>query len=116
MIWSVSEVKDSETYKLHLCQGEDGRRFFRLVAVGSAADKHPGADVVLVSAPVSHHLLRKRSVIRIAELVTLESGEKFHVDAHGVWLGAAEAAALVAGVDFAEIPWLTKQAPVFPPR
>jgi hypothetical protein len=116
MIWSVSDVKDTETYRLHLCEQADGTRFFRLVAIGSEADKHPATDVVLVSGPVPHELLRKRNVIRIAESVALESGEKFYVDAHGVWLGATEVAAMDAGLDFAQVPWLKKRVPKFPPR
>jgi len=111
MLWSISDVKDTEAYRLHLCQAANGERFFRLVTLGSAADKSPPMDAVFSSRPVPNQLLRRRDVMAIAESVPLDSGEKFCVDAHGIWFTTAELAAMSSGMDFSEIRWVTARAP-----
>lgn len=111
MLWSASDVKETEVYRLHLCQAANGERFFRLITVGSAADRSPTMDTVFASRPVSNQLLRKRDVISIADSVPLESGEKFCVDAHGIWFTTSELAAMNSGMDFSEIQWVTARAP-----
>jgi len=116
MSWLVTDIVENEQYVLHLCQLKSGMRLFRLVAIGTDTFRHPPADVFLVTAPVPHNLLRNRNVIAISEAITLDDGTHFIVDAHGTWLTESESNQIDAGRGFAEIDWLTGQAPRFAPN
>jgi hypothetical protein len=116
MIWRSSDVSRNSQYKLHLCQSNDGKRFFRLIEVESDADKNPQDDVFLVSQVVPNHLLEKRDVQLISESVVLSNGRSFFVDAHGVWLTETEAQEIDLGVTFEKIKWITDSVPKFASR
>lgn len=69
---------------------------------------------VLVTDVVPLDLLLRRDVIGISEIVKLDSGSPFFVDAHGLWLTEVEWNALDG--DFASVPWLNGLQPRFAPQ
>lgn len=109
MIWKVSDVMDGVDYRICLSQTPDGVRQLRLVEAGSGKD-----GTLLRTSPVARELLLKRDLIAISESVTLENGEKFYVDAHGVWYVESELIQRKNGVPFIEIIWITGVPPKLP--
>ncbi|WP_209435999.1 hypothetical protein [Paracidovorax oryzae] len=65
---------------------------------------------------VSNELLAKRNLRAISKAVSLVNGDAFHVDAHGVWLTAAEMAAILQDKEDDEIPWLNSLPPKLAPK
>ena len=116
MIWSRSDVKESEQYRLHLCESKEGNRFYRLVAIGSEEDKTPQEDALLITGPVPHDLLKRGDLISISETVPLNNGQPYFVEAHGMWLTEAEVRDMDANVNDSEIHWAGGRVPNFPPR
>jgi hypothetical protein len=78
------------------------------------APKRP--DAVYVTAPVPLPRLWKRDLKLISEIVPLQSGARFHVEAHGVWLTESEVTQLDERRSFSDIAWSTPSPPRFPPR
>jgi hypothetical protein len=103
-------------YRLHLCQSEEGKRFFRLVSIGSEADKARAADVFLATGVVPNSLLKKRDILSIAKTVRLEDGQKYIVDAHGIWFTESEIKEMDSGRLFSKIHWISGREPHVPDR
>jgi hypothetical protein len=116
MIWQRSEINDHENYRLHLCQSDEGKRFFRLIKIGTVSETTPQKDVYFISAPVPNNLLKMGDVIAISEVVRLDNGDAYFVDDHGIWLTDSECKQMDSGLKFNEIQWVTDRAPKFPPR
>ncbi len=116
MIWRRSDVDDSKQYKLHLCASKDGRRFYKLVEIGSDADNAPSEDVFLITVPAPNNLLKKGDLISISELVPLNNGQPFFVDDHGIWLAESEVKEMEADLTLKTVQWITGQTPKFPSR
>jgi hypothetical protein len=114
-LWSVADVEDGKCYQLLLCQSEDGKRVFRLNPVASSDNPH-ARDVKLKTEIVPNELLRRRNFSAISDSVALDNGERFHVDAHGVWLTETEYQSLISGHELSRIEWLDGAPPDFPPK
>ncbi|WP_236209227.1 hypothetical protein [Pseudomonas tohonis] len=115
-IWSISDVQDTGCYRLLLCQNASGRRYFKLGSVHQNNHELPVEDQVLSTHPVSNHLLQGRDIFRIAESTLLSSGERFLVDAHGIWLTENEIEQMDKGMAYDRINWATIAPPFFPDR
>lgn len=116
MIWNKSDVKEGVKYRLHLCQSSDRRRTLKLVVVGSDSDLKPTDDVFLVTEIVPYDLLCDRNLNAIAKQVMLTNGERFSVDAHGIWCSALEVEDYMTNVSESETRWISGAPPVMPPR
>lgn len=112
MLWKKSDIRDGIEYKLCLGQTPEGRRFFSLTEVSRECPENS----FLVTRPVPCDLLKRRDLIAIAESVLLDSGDKFCVDAHGVWFSASEMRQRAdRSTDFHSIEWITPIPPILPP-
>lgn len=111
MIWKISDVLEGVDYKACLCQSVDGKREIKLADVDSNCPE----DSFLRTSVIPRSLLLKRDLLAISENVALDSGERFYVDAHGVWFAESELAQRRSGVPFSEVVWVTAAAPKLPP-
>lgn len=112
MLWSSSDIKDDKRYCLDLCYADEGDRFFQLVEYGS--DK-PSNNVFARTEIVDNTLLKKRGTSKISRETLLNSGDRFYVDPHGVWITQNEDRQLKSGVEFRLVEWETGKEPVFAP-
>lgn len=107
MVWSISDVRENKEYRLELCQSSEGKRIFRLIE--SDVEKSP--DALFRTTKVDNSLLLKRNLIAISKAATLENGDKFFVDPHGMWLTERESDQLENGVDIFDVVWETNVPP-----
>lgn len=112
MVWKRSDVDRSKAYQAALCQAASGLRYFSLHELGAA---ELPADCCLLTETVPMDLLLRGDLIGISESVQLTTGERFDVDAHGVWLTRQEVEAM-ATVSLSKVPWHNGIAPRFAPR
>ena len=110
MIWRIADIDEGRTYVLALCHSLSGNRTFHLMERGSTRP----LDAVAITQSVPSAMLRKRSLGAIADKVLLESGERFYVDPHNIWLLHSEVMQL-SNRDFNEVIWSTPTPPRFPP-
>ena len=112
-MWKRAEVVDGQRYQLALCQNTSGERSYALHRVD---DTQLPTDAVFMTDEVPNDLLLRRDFEGIASTVRLTNGNRFWVEAHGVWLTHDENIALSAKVDHARVPWLNGLPAKFPPR
>lgn len=112
-MWKLTEIQSDKTYRLALVQAENGSRTFQLHDNGEGINS---SIKVLLTEVVPSELLVKRSLKNISDSVPLVGGERFYVDAHGIWLTEAEMKAITEDKEDDEIPWLNGMAPNFAPR
>lgn len=118
MIWRASDVNASGSYRLHLCESSEGSRFFKLIQIDSSDDEQSD-DVIHISEPIPQDVneaLKRGDLLMISETVSLDNGQPFFVDAHGVWLTMSEVNEMEADVDFNDIHWATGKIPIFPQK
>lgn len=109
-MWNISDIRNDKNYLLLLLQSSAGSRKFLLEEVCS---KNTHANVAFKTKPVPKELLITRDIIEISKLIPLDTGERFYVDAHGIWLTEIEMLALEDGED---VPWLNGLPPGFAPK
>jgi len=110
-MWKRSDVDEMKRYQIALCQEANGLRRFALVDVDQPS--FPGTTALLTEE-VPINLLLRRDFTAIAEQVKLSNGEKFGVDAHGVWLTKNECDAWDR--NWSDIPWLNGIPPLLAPK
>ena len=115
-MWLLSDLNADKVYCLGLCQDLDGTRFFQLAPLHERECYVNDPRVFNWTRTVPMELLRKRNLSAIAQEVSLESGQKFFVDAHGVWLTEKEFEQLKQGIGFEEVKWSTGTGPQNPMR
>lgn len=113
-MWKREDIKFGKNYTLLLCYEKNGTRKFLLNEINS--DKKKKEGVFAETKIVSNELLQNRNLNKIAELILLENGQKFYVDAHGMWLTHKEVEALENGLSFDKIPWNNNLPPKFAPK
>src|SRR5262245_30949471 len=87
-MWKRLQVDRAKKYILQLCQASDGHRRFVLTEADQTGRE---ADCVFETTVVAdNELLWCVDLERIAQTTTLTTGERFYVDAHGVWLTSDE--------------------------
>lgn len=115
-IWSVSDIDDTASYQLLLCQNALGRRYFKLLRADEQEAALMPEEHILLTQVVPNQLLKARDLHAISLAVSLSNGERFCVDAHGVWLTTQELNGLNAGAAYGAINWVTAAPPFFPDR
>lgn len=110
MAWNRSDVDRSKGYQVALCQLASGSRYFVLHEKGGL-DLPVGCCFLTGLVPTD--LLLRRDFEAISTAVPLASGDRFYVDAHGVWLTRQEEEAWEAGI---EVPWHNGIRPRFAPK
>lgn len=111
-MWKRSDVDEKKIYYLSLDQLPNGRRIFALHELDVSDVGH---EAVFLTGPVPNDLLVRRDFQAISETVRTTTGERFFVDAHGIWLAEAEVEALKKG-EWDQVPWVNGIAPNFAPR
>lgn len=118
MIWRASDVRVNGKYRLYLCESNEGKRFFKLIEIGSD-NEDQSYEVIYISEPISQNIneaLKRGDLLMISEAVLLEDGHPFFVDAHGTWLTESEVKEMDADVNFNDIHWATGRVPNFAPK
>ena len=110
-MWQRTDVKPDMQYQVALCQSASGRRYYALCPAGASP---PNADSVLLTEITPNDLLWWSRFEEISETVRLTNGERFFVEAHGVWFTTKEWEAL--DLDEDHVPWLNGLPPVLPPK
>ncbi len=111
-MWLRAEVDESKEYRVALCQQANGKRHYKLLAIGEPAP----SESVFVTEIVPTDLLLRRDFIGISEAVKLSNGQPFGVESHGIWLTKEECGALEADNDWSNIPWINGLPPHLPPK
>ncbi|WP_165677575.1 hypothetical protein [Metapseudomonas otitidis] len=114
-IWSISDIQDTESYRLLLCQNPSGRRYFKIDPV-YGKNKQPHEDEVLSTQTISNEILKRGDIFDIANTTPLSCGEKFFIDSHGIWLTKTEVEQMDKGISYDRINWVTTTPPFFPDR
>lgn len=111
-MWNSSDLVEGQDYFLSLCQKTSGTRYFSLHSIGETLCD----EAVFQTEIVPYELLDKRDFIEIAKTVTLINGDKFYVDAHGVWLSVRECEAIDDDLEEDQVPWVNGLPPNLAPR
>jgi hypothetical protein len=111
-IWSKADVQEGVDYQLELCQDDARARFFRLLPYGTPRSTDV-ESVAITKRIEQRELLARRDLLGLCERTQLENGERYFVDAHGVWFLKPEREALLAGE---AVPWVTSEPPALPDR
>ena len=86
-MWKRLQVDRAKKFVLQLCQSSDGGRRFVLTEADQTG-REP--DCVFETGVCDNELLWWGNLVRIAETTPLTAGDRFYVDAHGVWLTSDE--------------------------
>lgn len=111
-MWKVSDIKNGKNYVLTLIQSDVGARKIHLQEYDF---KNENSEVIFVTEVIPQDLLIKRNIEKISELILLTNGERFYVDAHGIWLTQTEMNALESD-ELIDIPWVNGMSPNFAPK
>ncbi|BFO56004.1 hypothetical protein AVXHC19_28070 [Acidovorax sacchari] len=112
-MWKPSDICSDQRYRLLLIQSATGSRSFVLQ---DEREMPTVEGLFSFTERVSNELLVRRNLRAISKEVSLVNGEAFYVDAHGVWLTAAEMAAILQDKEDDEIPWLNSLPPKLAPK
>ena len=82
-MWKRLQVDRTKKYFLQLCQASHGGRRFVLTEAGQT-EREP--DCVFETGFCNNELLWWGNLEQISQTTLLTTGDRFHVDAHGVWL------------------------------
>ena len=114
-IWKRADVDENKRYVLILFENSQGVRDFALTEIGCATDVfHKNEDSVFLTKEIPHELALSGNLLAISQKVTLESGEPFYFDAHGIWLTKDEREDIIQGR--AKIRWVRGRVPAFAPK
>ena len=109
-MWNRSDVDEAKRYQVALCQAKNGTRTHALHTAGSSPLP---VNAIFLTEIVPAELLMTRNFRCIAEATSLENGNRYWVDAHGVWLTGEELDALK---DDRAVPWVNGIAARFAPK
>jgi hypothetical protein len=106
-----TNLEPQETYVLDFVQFENGYREI----LPRLANEQPHPQRIFSSLAYSGADLR-RWILEdtVVENTRLENGNKFELDAHGIWLTVEESRYMTNRNEFSEPPWVNGMPPVFP--
>lgn len=116
-MWKRSDIIEGKRYRVCLMY-EGHRRYFQLLKLD---DPEPVDNCYAMTEEVDPDLLIRRHFESMSKSVVLTTGERFYVDAHGIWLAQSEYDWMVdrnrGPIDRTDPSlWVTPEPPRFAPK